>query len=226
MTPRRLVGLLVVVAGLVLVAAATILMFQEHPTGRTDVPEVLALPRRGHLVPIEKIGPPDPMAREMIEDLEHEAMAGNRIVVPGLGVTLPVVSTSVAEGALAVPPNGVVGHDAASALPGAEGGTALFATHRDSDGGANGIQSPLYAIDTLQPGDTIQVVWDGRSIRYVVERLSYYDPRDLPSDLWTHSGPHRLALVTCGERRNRLLVRKHHTGVWPQRLVVWARPIR
>ncbi|MER6069447.1 class F sortase [Streptomyces sp. NPDC001817] len=124
-----------------------------------------------------------------------------RVDIPQLGVTAPVVSRGLdAQGAVDPPPfdqPGVVGWYGAGTAPGARG-TALLVGHVDT----TTRPAVFYKLSTLKPGETVRVVRsDGQVARFTID-----DVRVLPRagfDAHQAYGPHRpgraeLRLITCG----------------------------
>lgn len=100
------------------------------------------------------------------------------------------------HGALELPrPPGTVGWWALGARPGAARGTVLLAGHVDTR------EYGLGAFATLRrvPVGAVTVVTgaDGHAHRYVVTERHSYAKEALPTDLFSATGPARLALVTC-----------------------------
>lgn len=131
----------------------------------------------------------------------ERAAAPTLITIAALGVSAPVDAVGLLDsGGLAVPDDAArVGWFAPEGFELAPGdqGTAVLAGHRDSRRTGPGA---LHALPELTPGMRIVVAHaDDRVSHWQVER-SVLTPRDaLPVDeLFTRSGPSRLALVTCG----------------------------
>jgi len=75
-------------------------------------------------------------------------------------------------------------------------GTAVLAAHIAYDG----VDGVFRHLADLAPGDEILVrpAGDAAVRRFVVDEVVRYPKDDLPADVWTRTGPPRLALITCG----------------------------
>lgn len=115
-----------------------------------------------------------------------------------LGVTADVVEVVTQDGELEVPANPAdVGWWTASALVGATRGTTVIDGHVDSAALGPGA---FFELANLTAGDTVSVTTaSGGTVKYLVDARHTYRKTDgLPPDLFDSSGPHRLALITCG----------------------------
>lgn len=167
-------------------------------------------------------GAPEPLPRAEVARLARSA--GNRINVPSLGAGLPLVRSSVRGGQMQVP-GGVkaAGWLTSSVRPGAARGTTVIATHRDTGGGGRGTRSPLYDAERLRKGQVITVRQAGNTTRYMVQRVTWHSKDRLPVSIMSQTGPHRLALITCG---GKLVVGMNRLLQWSKRAVVWATAVR
>ncbi|MFF9023009.1 class F sortase [Streptomyces eurythermus] len=124
-----------------------------------------------------------------------------RVDIPALGVTAPVVTRGLdARGAIDPPPYdqpGVVGWYGAGPKPGAAG-AALLVGHVDT----TTRPAVFYRLSTLKPGHTVRVVRaDGKVAEFTVDDIRVL-PRD-GFDAHQAYGPRRpgraeLRLITCG----------------------------
>ncbi|WEH36371.1 class F sortase [Streptomyces sp. AM 4-1-1] len=138
---------------------------------------------------------------------------------PG-GFRAPLVPVAAgADGALALRPDGRTGGWWALGAPaGAARGTLLIAGHVDVRGKGLGAFAALYR---LGPGDRVEVTGaDGRVRPYRLTARRTYARQALPADLFSRSGPHRLALVTCAGRYDRA------TGGYADNLVLYGTPVK
>jgi hypothetical protein len=102
------------------------------------------------------------------------------------------------------------------AQPGAATGTVLIAGHVDT---ADGRPGAFAVLRDLPAGATVEVTAaDGTRHAYLVTGHRTYRQAGLPGDLFTASGPARLALVTCAGRYDR------EAGRYQENLVIYARP--
>ncbi|MFJ8386592.1 class F sortase [Streptomyces sp. NPDC094438] len=119
--------------------------------------------------------------------VEIQGPAGWRASVVPVGATR--------DGALLLPQDARVGGWWALGAPvGAARGTVLVAGHVDTRAGLGAFA----ALHGLPLGTRIGVrAANGRTYPYVITARSTYPQGDLPTDLFTRDGGHRLALVTC-----------------------------
>jgi len=132
--------------------------------------------------------------------------------------TAPVALAAVdADGSLDVPDDvSELGWWVGSAPMGATAGTTLIAGHIDSAEQGLGVFSDLR---DAAPGDQVTVV-DGLGVAYGfrVSGVQEVVKEDLPAELFTSTGPRRLALVTCSGPFDESLRR------YRDNLIVWAEP--
>ncbi|WP_049714799.1 class F sortase [Streptomyces caatingaensis] len=119
-----------------------------------------------------------------------------RVEIRGRLVAAVVAVAADGHGALELPrPPGTVGWWALGARPGAGRGTVLIAGHLDTREYGPGA---FAALRHVPRGAAVLVTGaDGRAHRYVVTRRRSYAKEALPADLFSATGPPRLALVTC-----------------------------
>ncbi|GAB3351880.1 class F sortase [Modestobacter lapidis] len=122
-----------------------------------------------------------------------------RLSVPALGIDAPVDPVGVEpEGEMTLPGDvDRVGWYRFGPAPGAAEGTAVVAGHVDDAEQGLGALAPLRA---AEPGDELLVeAADGAVSRWqVVSRELIRKPGVPLGDLFTRSGPARLAVITCG----------------------------
>ena len=142
-----------------------------------------------------------------------------RVRVPAIGVSAPVVPTSVdGRGALGIPEDPrEVGWWSGGAAPGSPYGTTLLAGHVDS--ASKGLGS-LVDLSRAPIGARVTVTGaDGRSQSYRVVARRSYPKATLPTrELFRQDVPARLLLVTCGGQFDR------STGHYERNVVVVAVP--
>ncbi len=135
------------------------------------------------------------------------------------GNIAPVFLAPVADdGSLLVPEDvAELGWWIGSAPMGAAGGTTLIAGHVDSAEQGLGVFADLR---TVEVGDQVAVV-DGLGGRHAFEvsEIDEVVKSALPEELFTTSGPRRLALVTCGGPFDT------ETRSYRDNLIVWAEPV-
>ena len=167
-----------------LVAAGAVLVL------RPDVP-VPVVPEAA--APVGAIVEP-----ELPEPRPAPSVAGapQRIVVPALGVDVPVDPIRTVDDVL-VPPTDPrrIGWWADGARPGANSGTALVTGHTVHTGGG-----ALDDLEDLESGDEVSVRTDRGLVRYAVESVETIPADEVARrrvELFDQEGPGRLVIVTC-----------------------------
>jgi LPXTG-site transpeptidase (sortase) family protein len=121
-----------------------------------------------------------------------------RISVPRLGVSAPVVSIRASKGALIPPSNPrTVGWWSAGAQPGAKRGSAVITGHTVHNGGG-----AFDDLGQLQKGDQVVVITSRGQLRYRVSAVTTYLKQSLAShaqEVFDQSVPGRLVLITCAD---------------------------
>ena len=153
--------------------------------------------------------------------------AGATLVIPALQVRAPVVATGAVDGSMTIPADihtvgwydgadssGSTTTSAPTPWPG-QPGVSVLAGHVDWSGEGPGA---LYYIGQLVVGDPIEVIGSNRETTYwrVSEPPITISKAALPADLFSNSGPPKLALVTCGGPFDAA------TGHYLDNVVVWA----
>jgi len=138
--------------------------------------------------------------------------------VGGINADASVVAVGVdGSGEMAVPPGAsTVAWYEAGPTPG-HSGTAVLAGHVDYDG----VQGRFFHLGEVGLGTTVTVAYqDGTSRDFrVVDRRQFAKP-DLPTaELFTTTGPPRLALITCGGSFDQ------HARSYADNVVVYAEPV-
>lgn len=123
------------------------------------------------------------------------------------------------DGGLSLPAAGdELGWWALGARPGDAAGTVLIAGHVDTPDGGPGL---FAALPDLPVGSRVRLTGaDGRQYPYTVTARRTHAADELPADLFTGSGPPRLALVTCTGSYDAAAAR------YRENLVVYAEPER
>ena len=123
------------------------------------------------------------------------------LVIPELGIEADVLRTWMdGSGSVVVPEDVLVtGWFDGSRRLDAPYGSTVIVGHRDSAVQGTGA---LYAIEELPLGSTITVTdRSGVSHDFVVDSVELIDKAALPAEaprVFTHRGPYRLVLITCG----------------------------
>jgi len=140
------------------------------------------------------------------------------VMIPALGVDAPVLPEGPVGEELAIPADvHDVGWDQQSAVPG-HAGVALLAGHVNWVGQGLGA---LGGIGQLVPGDQVIVDWGGRVTTWVVDASPELSPNtEVHPELFSTTGPPRLALVTCGGP----FTETRHGGSYADNVIVWAKP--
>ena len=121
--------------------------------------------------------------------------------IPDLGVESPVVTTSMDASRSIVVPEDVMetGWYDGSRRLGASYGSTVIVGHRDSATQGSGA---LFGIEEIPLGATITVTaQDGTAHEFIVDSVEFIDKDSLPQEaprIFTHRGPYRLVLITCG----------------------------
>jgi sortase (surface protein transpeptidase) len=141
-----------------------------------------------------------------------------RLRIPRLGVDAPVVHVlTEQDGTMGSPTNATDVGWYPGVRPGA--GNALFDSHHDW----NGEDGSFFALETLRPGDRIDVLGsDGARMTYTVvwerEVNGGIDATDL---LGPHAGKQEATLITCGGAFD-TLTRHHVDRIVVRAELVWA----
>ncbi len=129
---------------------------------------------------------------------------GYRLVIPKIGVDMPIVEGQDGQQALRL---------GAWHIPGTgdavRGGNLVVAGHRYLR--TRG-QETLFRLDEVVVGDLIQVVWEGAEYTYRVERTEVVTPDRV--DVLDQTKDHQLTIITC-----------HPNYSTAQRLIVNAKPV-
>jgi len=141
------------------------------------------------------------------------------IQIPALGVDAPVLPETPAGGQLTIPPDvHDVGWDAQTSTPGGPGVT-LLAGHVNWVGQGLGA---LGGIGQLVPGDLVRLDWEGQVSTWAVSTSPQLSPNtEVHPQLFSPSGPPRLALVTCGGP----FTEGPGGGSYADNVIVWAHPV-
>jgi hypothetical protein len=121
--------------------------------------------------------------------------------IPDLGVDSPVATTSMDASRSLVVPEDVMetGWYDGSRRLGASYGSTVIVGHRDSATQGSGA---LFGIEEIPLGATITVTaQDGTAHEFIVDSVEFIDKGSLPQEaprIFTHRGPYRLVLITCG----------------------------
>jgi sortase (surface protein transpeptidase) len=121
-----------------------------------------------------------------------------RLVIPRLGVKMPITSVAVdAEGAMALPPRPTqIGWYRYGPRPGASQGSAVLGGHVDSRQYGVG---PLAALNRLRPGDDVVVVTENGTERFQVRSVQLVDKQGLDlGKVFDRDGDRLLRIITCG----------------------------
>ncbi len=141
----------------------------------------------------------------------------SRLRQPDLGVDAPVLPVGVrTDGELEVPDDPrLLGWWRQGAHPGGPGGV-LIAGHVDSSDRGPGA---LFNLARTRPGQTLIIETNLGPHRYTVSGVRRYDKADLPTSLFSTTGPGRLTVITCGGEFNTI------TRQYADNVVVTADPV-
>jgi len=197
----RLPAAVVVLLGVLLIVGSTvgILALRPHrvdagtvpiaPSSSTINADTAAAPGQRPAQPAASPEPPPPAP---------QLSAGRpvRLSLPALGIDAAVDPVAVTNGALGVPADvHRLGWWSTGALAGAAVGTTVIDGHVDS---ATDGPGALFRLASTPVGATIDLTSPRRTVRYVVQARRSYPKTALPANLFTQTGPARLALITCG----------------------------
>lgn len=132
------------------------------------------------------------------DDTRPQAHAGvpQRLTLPSLGVSAPVVPISSAQGVLTPPDDPqTLGWWSQGAPPGARRGGALITGHTVHTGGG-----AFDDLEQLQHGAAVRVDTEHGVLDYAVTAVTVFPKRTLAADaaeIFSQSVPGRLVLVTC-----------------------------
>jgi hypothetical protein len=179
----------VLATGLLTALAGAAAMIPEPGVPEAAVADASATSLAGSAIPAEPGN----------ETPSDDRAVPTRLTLPGLGITTTVVPVGVDDGGdLEIPDNPqTLGWWQDGATPGDDRGAVVIDGHVDSYRYGTGF---FVSLRRLQSGDA--VVLDGRNgarSDWTVGSAALY-PRDaLPYDqLFSHDGPPRLVLITCG----------------------------
>jgi LPXTG-site transpeptidase (sortase) family protein len=126
----------------------------------------------------------------------HLEVPGWRLVIPAIGVDALIEGVGLdARHAMAAPADlETVGWFSRGPAPGQLGDAVI-----DGHYGLPWDPAVFRNLDRLRPGDTLQVIWlDGRRLEFRIQTVANVSTNSPPpSDLFTHTGPARLSLITC-----------------------------
>ncbi len=148
---------------------------------------------------------------------EAQGPAPVRLVVPSVGIDIPVRGVGVAgDGQMELPANpAVIGWYRFGPGPADEQGSVVLGGHLDSKQYGVG---PLVRLRKLRPGQLVRISSDGgRTTTYRVDSIREVAKQRLAlADLFDRTGTPRLRIVTCGGRY------EPDNGGYQQNLVVSA----
>ena len=176
------------VVGVLIVVAGAVALLLRDPRAATD--------ERGG--PSASGSPSPAAASAPVEAVPAawEPGAPRRLVVPALGIDVPVVPVRTRDDTLIPPADPQqLGWWADGARPGAARGSALVTGHTVHTGGG-----ALDDLETLAPGERVQVRTRRDLITYEVERVRVYSKGRIARDaerLFSQEAPGRLVLITC-----------------------------
>lgn len=163
--------------------------------------------------------PAELRTRAASAEVRPAGLPANRLSIPSLEVEAPIDSAHAVGGALALPTDAsrVAHYDASPALDAREG-TTIVAGHVTNTPQVGA----LFPLATVRPGALVYTTDAADRLRaWSVVSVSAPLKADLPPDLFTASGPRRLAIITCGGA-----VTTHADGTrsYPRNVVVIATP--
>lgn len=196
-------GWLVVVAGLVVASVVGWLEYTSRPTAPgsalvTGRPSGTGDDARPRPKPATSRPAKQPVQTKPPTTGPLKARPGrpDRITLPTLGISAPVLSIRAQGGSL-IPPKDPrqVGWWSDGAQPGARKGSAVITGHTVHSGGG-----AFDDIDMLRPGATIVVNTSRGALKYEVTKITTYRKQALArhaAKVFDQSVPGRLVLITC-----------------------------
>ncbi len=182
--------LLTLLAGLVLAGAATLGLL-THPGHGSPA---FTAADTGHLPTAASA--PVLTQQASAAGVELRGAAPVRLVAAGVQLAASVRPGGVTAGALQVPDDvHTLGWWQGGAAAGSRQGTVVIDGHVDSAGQGIGA---LARIARMQLGERLTLSTAHTEVAYVVQARRSYPKDALPTDLFTRTGPARLALITCG----------------------------
>ncbi len=145
-----------------------------------------------------------------------------KLLAPDVHLIAPIVAVGNSGGTLGVPDDvHTLGWWRSGAVAGSPEGTIVIDGHVDSagyvDSAGQGIGA-LATIATMQPGQRLTLTTGSGPVSYLVQARRTYRKNQLPTELFTTTGPAQLALITCGGPFN--TTSKHYRD----NIVVYATP--
>ncbi|WBQ03513.1 class F sortase [Kribbella sp. CA-293567] len=193
---RRTAGYLVVVAGLLLMAAGLTGAVTDDARPVEGAARIgTAAPVRVFAEPVIPATPlPAPPTRATPKRPERVPGLPTAVSVPGQ-VKAPVVAVGVrGDRSLMLPPVGQVGWWTGGSVPG-QVGTTVLAAHLDDDQGRVGV---FAGIGQLPASSRIVIETIAGTASYRVSSVQTYRKTSLPKSLFSRVGPARLVMITCG----------------------------
>lgn len=120
-----------------------------------------------------------------------------RLEIPRLGLEMPIVTSTVAAGQMALPAHPTqIGWYAFGPSPFDQTGAAVLAGHVDSRKYGTG---PLAGLRLLRPGDAVVVIGDTRRSEFRITAVQLVGKQSSAlAAAFDRSGPGRLEIITCG----------------------------
>lgn len=199
----RLLGF-VAIAGVVVAGVAGVLALRDY---LDDEVTVLDVEDATAAAPPTTIG----------ADAEGQPAVPQSLLIGDLRLDGDVRSVGIEDdGELEVPDEDEIGWYRYGSTPGRPG-TTVLAAHVSW----NGSIGPFHRLGDLEPGATVDVVLDDRSVRtYEVVERTMYAKDQLPGErIWRTAGAETLVLITCGGDFNPEIRRFQHN------IVVYAVPV-
>ncbi len=196
--------------GLVLAGAATVglLSHPGRPSPAFTAADTGQLPRSASAPVLTQ--------QSSAAGLDTRSAVPVRLVAAGVQLAAPIRPVGVTAGALAVPDDvHTLGWWRDGAPAGSRQGTVVIDGHVDSAGQGIGA---LASIARMQPGERLALSTAHSEVAYVVQARRSFAKDALPTDLFTRTGPARLALITCGGPFNTT------TRHYRDNIVVYAAP--
>lgn len=196
-----------------LILAAIVVAWAVWPSGpgRADLVEAAPAPTTSTTEP-----PATTLPATVPTTTAPPPVEPRRLQIPSIGVDAAVAPVGLeADGDMEIPPAAQVGWYHLGPRPG-DAGSAVLAGHVD----LNGQRGAFFDLRAVAVGAEVVVVGDGVTRRFVVTEREQVpkDQVDL-TRYFTHEGPDRITLITCGG------VFDSGGGRYTDNIIITARPV-
>lgn len=128
-------------------------------------------------------------------DIVYPSFTGAGVTIPSLGINSPMIATDHNGAELVLPEPPASTWYQQTAMPGADQGNSLIASHVNWGHGEYAPFSQLHKIDKGAP--VFVRDFEGGEHAYVVTDIEVFHQTALPDSLFDQSGEHQLKILTC-----------------------------